>query len=488
MLLNNLTMIRAKINDANTKEETRKDVFTMKKKVIAILLLVALTLNATIAYATESQKKLFTDIPENHWAIPNIEHLVDIGVINGFPDGSFKPNFSINVDSFIKMTMTALGYTDIMNGSPYWAQPFIDKAVELGIIEQDQFVSYKEPITREEMSSIIAKAIKDEEKADTRSLVENYVKDFSSVSYTYVEDVKDAYAFGIITGMPDSTFRPQSESTRAQASAIIHRMIEKKERKPFEPTEPSTGDNGSDGSGSGDGGNDNGGSGEDSTPIEYIHKVEDGKVVYSTEKIMEILKEYPIIENEVSNDFYENNKRATDQEIEIGWYSTLSQETEEFLETFFTRDYSQLNKENAVNRSLYFFQDWWYYRNERFAPKDFVELWYNETKEWKVQQDMIFVTDSYRMIYAPDSGMAVRGRMYFKYNNHNNPENIKYELELPEVMYSQVENLEHNKWYYVDVDIIMINPASNAPVDWETSTYTLSNYHYLSAIKMVEGQ
>ncbi len=119
MLLNNLTMIRAKINDANTKEETRKDVFTMKKKVIAILLLVALTLNATIAYATESQKKLFTDIPENHWAIPNIEHLVDIGVINGFPDGSFKPNFSINVDSFIKMTMTALGYTDIMNGSPY---------------------------------------------------------------------------------------------------------------------------------------------------------------------------------------------------------------------------------------------------------------------------------------------------------------------------------------------------------------------------------
>ncbi len=144
---------------------------------------------------------------------------------------------------------------------PLIAQPFIDKAVELGIIEQDQFVSYKEPITREEMSSIIAKAIKDEEKADTRSLVENYVKDFSSVSYTYVEDVKDAYAFGIITGMPDSTFRPQSESTRAQASAIIHRMIDKKQRKPFEPTTPSTDDNGSDGSGSGDGGNDNGGSG-----------------------------------------------------------------------------------------------------------------------------------------------------------------------------------------------------------------------------------
>lgn len=481
-------MIRAKINDANTKEETRKDVFTMKKKVIAILLLVALTLNATIAYATESQKKLFTDIPENHWAIPNIEHLVDIGVINGFPDGSFKPNFSINVDSFIKMTMTALGYTDIMNGSPYWAQPFIDKAVELGIIEQDQFVSYKEPITREEMSSIIAKAIKDEEKADTRSLVENYVKDFSSISYTYVEDVKDAYAFGIITGMPDSTFRPQSESTRAQASAIIHRMIEKKERKPFgptEPSEPSTGDNGSDGSGSGDGGNDNGGSGEDSTPIEYIHKVEDGKVVYSTEKIMKILKEYPLIPNRYSNDFEENNKKFTDQEDEIYEYGTLAKETEAFIETLFSRNYKTLNKEKDLDILLWWFFDWWVYRNEEFAPKDFVKLWLDETEEWKVQQEMMFITDSYRMIYGTDRGKTVRGRMYFKYDNHESKENIKYELELPENMFNQVENIEFNKWYYIDVDITMFSPLSNAPRDWKVYQYTAYKYTYLSDIKKV---
>ncbi len=463
----------------------------MKKKVIAILLLVTLTLNATITYATESQKKLFTDIPENHWAIPNIEHLIDIGVINGFPDGTFKPNFSINVGGFIKMTITALGHTDIKNGSPYWAQPFIDKALELGIIDEQQFASYKVPITREEMSSIIAKAIKDEEKADTRNLVEDYVKDFSSISYTYIEDVKDAYAFGIITGLPDGTFLPQNESTRAEASAIIHRMIDKGQRKPFEPEVPSEPDSGSDNSendgdsGNGGSGTDNGDNGEldPDTPIEYIHKVENGEVVYSSEKIMKILKKYPVLENRYNTEsFSSNNKEYIDRKGEKEEWGILAWETERFLETIFTRNYETLDKEKELKELLWWFQAWWYYRGEEFAPKDFVELWLDETEQWKVKQNIVFVTDSYRMIYQSDDGKAVRGRMYFKFDNHDNPDNIFQEMDL------SINNLQFGKWYYVDVDVLMFNPMSNAPVTWSTYTYTLYGFHYLSDVKLVEGQ
>ncbi|QUI21256.1 S-layer homology domain-containing protein [Vallitalea pronyensis] len=454
----------------------------MKKKVIAILLLAALTLNATYTYATEGKKKLFTDIPEEHWAIPNIQELVDMGVINGFPDGSFKPNFSVNVDAFIKMTIVALGYKSIENGSPYWAQPFIDKAMELGIIEENQFASYTEPITREEMSSIIAKAIKDEAKADTRNLVENCVNDFSSISYTYVEDVKDAYAFGIITGMPDNTFRPQDESTRAQASTIIHRMIDQKERKPFEPTEPSTDDNGQDGSGSGDGSNNNGGSGEEPTPIEYIHKIENGKVVYSTEKIMEILKGYPIIENMDSNDFEENNRMYTDQESERQKYGILAQDTKEFIESFYGKNYINLDKEKEITKLLWWFYDWVGYRGETYAPKDFITQWVNDIEQWKIEQEMIFVTDSYRMVYGTNRGKTIRGRMYFKFNSHDNPDNIVEEMNF------EIPNLQFSKWYYIDVDVTMYRPLSNAPRDWKYYGYTLYSYTYLSELKVVEGQ
>lgn len=56
---------------------------------------------------------------------------------------------------------------------------------------------------------------------------------------------------------------------------------------------------------------------------------------------MEILKGYPVIENEYSNDFIENNYKFTDQASERTNYSYLSQETKEFLSTIFIRDYKK---------------------------------------------------------------------------------------------------------------------------------------------------
>lgn len=34
----------------------------------------------------------FIDVPEEHWAYQAIEALAEMGIINGYEDGSFKPN------------------------------------------------------------------------------------------------------------------------------------------------------------------------------------------------------------------------------------------------------------------------------------------------------------------------------------------------------------------------------------------------------------
>lgn len=468
------------------------------KRVISSILLITLvfSLGANVQAKNDltMNEKVFTDIPEKHWAIPNVNYLVSKGIINGFPDGTFKPNFNVGIDAFIKMTVTALGYTDIKNATPYWATNYIDKALELGLITENQFFKYKEPITREEMSSIIVKAIKDEKKADTRELVEDYVKDFSSTSYMYKEDVKDAYALGIITGLPDGSFQPGNYSTRAEASAIIHRMIDKEQRKPFEvkQEEPSVPDN--DNTGSDDTNDNNNGAETDEnnktstgldpdTPIEYIHKVEDGKVVYSSEKIMKILKGHPLIPNRYSNDFEENNRICTDMQVERMEYTQASNEAEEFIETLFTRDYKSLDKKNYSKTLLYWLRAWLNYRDTDYKPEEFANLWANETEKWKVQQDMIFVTDSYRMILGNDeNNPLVRGRMYFKFNNHENPDNIFREMDLA------IDNLTFGKWYYIDVDVEMFRPMSNLKITWQTSKFMLHSFHYLSDVKLVEGQ
>lgn len=48
--------------------------------------------------ANEVNKRLgenrmkFTDVPESHWAFKAIEDLADMGIINGYEDGTFKPD------------------------------------------------------------------------------------------------------------------------------------------------------------------------------------------------------------------------------------------------------------------------------------------------------------------------------------------------------------------------------------------------------------
>jgi hypothetical protein len=34
----------------------------------------------------------FKDVPETHWAYKAIEELAEKGIINGYEDGTFKPN------------------------------------------------------------------------------------------------------------------------------------------------------------------------------------------------------------------------------------------------------------------------------------------------------------------------------------------------------------------------------------------------------------
>jgi hypothetical protein len=439
----------------------------MKKTIITIMVVVTLLTGITV---NATNLKRFDDV-KGHWGEKYINILIDNKIINGMPDGTFQPKGKITTDAFIKMTICALGYTDIQQCSTcgYWASPFIEKALELGIIKQDEFEKYNTPILREQMAAIITRAVLIKGKEDLsvldRKAILEAIKDYGSISTKYKNDVQNAYGLGIITGLPDGNFKPQNTANRAEASVVIARLMDKTLRKPFEKINEKP----------------------EPKPEPSIHKVSDDgtTVIFDKQAILKELKQYPIISNSISNNFDENNKKFTDQPIEIDWYTQLAQETEGFLNDFFNRDYSTLDKEKELTKDLYWIQDWWYYREQEFAPKDFVRLWIDETEKWQVKQKMIFVSDSYKMMYGADEGHVNRGRMYFKYDNHLNKNNIKYELEIPENMHNQIDDLQLGKWYYVDVDMVMFMPVSNAPVDWKTSTWMTYSYHYLSDIKLI---
>jgi len=170
---------------------------------------------------------MLTDI-EDHWANDFIGRLSSMEIIAGYPDGSFQPERDIQVDEFIKLVVTAMGYTP-GNGDSYWADTYIAIAKEEGLIGDKEFTTYKRPINRQEMAKIIANAtLKKEFEPNSNYLgvLRSRIKDYPKVSDTHKHSVLVAYGLGLITGYPDYEYKPFNNATRAEASVVVMRFID----------------------------------------------------------------------------------------------------------------------------------------------------------------------------------------------------------------------------------------------------------------------
>ncbi len=190
----------------------------MKRSFILILTLL-------LVFSTVSWALTFSDVHTSDWFYKDVTSLTQDGIINGFGDGTFRPEDSINVDQFIKLIVSSLGYKFPVNES-YWAQPFINKAYDLNLIDSGEFETFNRSITRGEMASIIVSAL---EQEYTNQIYEYryYMEDY------FVKENKDvliAYYYGIISGYPNGNFYPDKTATRAEASTMLMRMRDSSRR------------------------------------------------------------------------------------------------------------------------------------------------------------------------------------------------------------------------------------------------------------------
>lgn len=180
----------------------------------------------------------FSDM-KKHWSREYIGKLAALEIISGMPDGTFKPDNPLRVDEFIKMTVCAMGLRP-GTGSQYWAEPYINAAVEYGLIGKDEFDSYTREITRQEMAKIIVLATLLKEPAPDSGLDElakMNIRDFAKIGDAYKQYVITAYRMGIVTGTPEGFFNPGSTLTRGEAGAVILRNLSVVDRKPFKAEE-----------------------------------------------------------------------------------------------------------------------------------------------------------------------------------------------------------------------------------------------------------
>lgn len=169
---------------------------------------------------------------QGHWARNYIEQLVERKIINGYADGTFLPEQSITRAEFAKVIALAAGLTiednsalnfaDQDNIVP-WAQPYIAAAVKAGIIQgyNDGTFRAQNNISRAEIAVMVARAMQEplSEEAGLQFADADQVPDWARAY------VSMAVKAGIVTGTPDNTFLPSQKANRAQAAAMIVRLM-----------------------------------------------------------------------------------------------------------------------------------------------------------------------------------------------------------------------------------------------------------------------
>ena len=169
----------------------------------------------------------FTDIQGN-WAEKIIKQFVEDGYINGYPDGTFKPNNSITRAEFIKVFNKYFGLSKktgkvLSDTSNHWAKDEIDIAISNGIIQgfEDGTFRPNDPLTREQAAKIISNYTK---LTDTNYNKLDSYKDHTSISAWAKSAVEAMLDNGYMNGYEDDTIRAKNNMTRAEAVTLLSRI------------------------------------------------------------------------------------------------------------------------------------------------------------------------------------------------------------------------------------------------------------------------
>ena len=97
----------------------------------------------------------FVDVVDGQWYNPYICELKERGVINGYPDGTFKPGQNVSFVEALKIISLAAGY-DIPSGGEAWYSNYVDVAEGKNIIPLS-IKTFSQAITRGEMADLISR-------------------------------------------------------------------------------------------------------------------------------------------------------------------------------------------------------------------------------------------------------------------------------------------------------------------------------------------
>jgi len=173
---------------------------------------------------------MFSDVNENLWYGLNQQKVIANAYEYGLMQGSgntFNPTGNMTLAEAVTIAARVHhiyygGDGVFTQGSP-WYQVYVDYAISNGIINAGTFSNYNKAATRAEMAYVFSRALPETEFASQNTV--NSLPDVNN-STPYRDAIFMLYKAGVVAGNDSKgTFNPGSNITRAEASAIISRVI-----------------------------------------------------------------------------------------------------------------------------------------------------------------------------------------------------------------------------------------------------------------------
>ena len=174
---------------------------------------------------------LFMDI-QGHWAEKAICQAASLKIVEGLSQSIFAPNQSVTRAEFAVMLLRTLqvpiGQQEVHQAFsdaatiPQWAQDIIMTGVDKGILDgyPDGTFRPQQVINRAEMAAMLAKAM----DWNKEQAVELPFADATSIPTWSLPYVEAVYSEGLLQGRSGNQFSPDGVTTRAEAAVVMLRL------------------------------------------------------------------------------------------------------------------------------------------------------------------------------------------------------------------------------------------------------------------------
>ncbi|HZD60019.1 MAG TPA: S-layer homology domain-containing protein [Anaerolineae bacterium] len=178
---------------------------------------------------------MFSDVKRGDWFELYAGDLINWDIIEGYPDNTFKPNALVNRAEFTALVVRCAGpikpstepFVDVEKSD--WFYPVVASAYNLGLINgisEDRFAPL-DKLTREQAAVISIKLAGlpvDTGSSEINGWLQGFV-DRDKIAEWARPAVAASIKYNLMNGYPSNTLNPTGSITRAEASALIHRLV-----------------------------------------------------------------------------------------------------------------------------------------------------------------------------------------------------------------------------------------------------------------------